>query len=174
MIPERYQNATWKDVPPNIQKAVKEMCEGGKGIYLYGGVGVGKTHIAYAIKQKLEEKQIPVRFWNVTELLRVARNDYSKEKQDKRQPDVELTSLNAHGEKPVAILDDVGAEKSSEFVTETLYSIINERYNKVMPTILTSNLDLAQLAEKVGERTASRLAEMCKVINLTGNDRRVK
>lgn len=174
MTPERYKDAKWEDVPPKIQTAVAEMLAGGKGIYLYGGVGVGKTHIAYGIKAHIEAQPGGwLRFWNVTDLLREVRADFSRQEEQKRRPDEGLTQISSLGTKHPAILDDIGAEKSTDFVIETLYHIINERYNKCLPTIFTSNLSLDQLAGVVGERSASRIAEMCKVIHMTGVDKRI-
>jgi DNA replication protein DnaC len=71
------------------------------------------------------------------------------------------------------ILDDLGAEKSSEFTIQSLYLIIDRRYSEIRPTIITSNLSLGQISEKVGDRIASRIAGMCRVVELKGRDRRL-
>lgn len=71
------------------------------------------------------------------------------------------------------VLDDLGAEKSSEFSIQSLYLIIDQRYSEMRPTIITSNLSLRGVSEKVGDRIASRIAGMCKVIELKGKDRRL-
>ena len=70
------------------------------------------------------------------------------------------------------VIDDVGAEKASEWTQERLYSVIDHRYANCLPLIVTSNLPPAKLAEQTGDRAASRLAEMCKVVAMTGTDRR--
>ena len=70
------------------------------------------------------------------------------------------------------VLDDVGAEKASEWTQERIYSIVDERYVHCLPLIVTSNLPPKELAAQTGERTASRLAEMCIVVPITGTDRR--
>lgn len=174
MIPERYKDAKWEDVPPAIQQAVENSLKTGKGIYLHGAVGTGKTHIAYAIKKHLEEQGGWLWFWNVNELLREIKLDFNREGVDKRCPEAQLLGPTAMGTKYLAVFEDIGAEKPTEFVAETLYLIVNSRYNNVMPTIFTSNLTLGDLSDRVGERTASRIAEMCEIINLTGGDRRLK
>lgn len=172
--PERYLNAKWEDVPPAIRAAVEAIPKTGKGIYIHGAVGTGKTHIAYAIKHHIEAQPGGwLRFWNVTDLLHAVRADFGKDATDRRQPEQALIDESAGGTKYLAILDDIGAEKPSEFVIETLYAIINGRYNKMLPTIFTSNCDLDQLAERIGERNASRIAEMCQIVELTGADRRL-
>jgi DNA replication protein DnaC len=70
-------------------------------------------------------------------------------------------------------LDDVGAENTSDWVLEQLYSIVNARYEEEKSLIVTTNLYLEPLAEQIGERTVSRISEMCgEVIPVEGMDRR--
>ena len=59
------------------------------------------------------------------------------------------------------------------WVGETFYSIINTRYERMLPTFFSSNLSLPELAEKMGDRIASRIAEMCQIIKLSGKDLRI-
>jgi DNA replication protein DnaC len=70
------------------------------------------------------------------------------------------------------VIDDIGAEKPSEWTQERIYSVIDHRYANCMPLIVTSNLPPSKLADQIGERAASRLAEMCQVVAMTGTDRR--
>ena len=70
-------------------------------------------------------------------------------------------------------MDDMGAEKTTDWSMSTLYVLIDKRYSEMMPTIITSNLTVAEVADKVGDRIASRIAGMCKVIELKGKDRRL-
>jgi DNA replication protein DnaC len=70
-------------------------------------------------------------------------------------------------------IDDLGAEKLTEFVEEVTYFILNEREQNMRKTIITSNLSLAQIADKMGERISSRIAGICDIIKLEGNDRRI-
>ena len=72
------------------------------------------------------------------------------------------------------MIDDLGAEKTTDFVRQTLYYIVNEREQNELPIIVTSNYTLKDLAAKFDERISSRLAGMCKQVKLTGTDRRVK
>jgi DNA replication protein DnaC len=72
-------------------------------------------------------------------------------------------------------IDDLGAEKSSEWVLEQLYALINERYEARRPILVTTNLDQAELEQQIGERTVSRLVEICgDPLPLFGDDRRVR
>jgi DNA replication protein DnaC len=75
---------------------------------------------------------------------------------------------------PILILDDLGAEKSSEWVREQLYVIINQRYINMLPTLVTTNCTTEELMERLGERTVSRLIEMTDSYKITADDYRLK
>lgn len=173
--PSRYQNAKWEDVPKPIQQAFEAVLKGAKGIYLHGGVGTGKTHICYAIAKHYNDEKTwrYLRHWNVVDLMHEIRADFDRSPYDKRRVDQELTSHEERELRRVLILDDIGAERATDFVAETLYRIINHRYVNQSPTIFTSNCSLQELADKIGERSTSRIAEMCDIYELTGADRRI-
>lgn len=168
MIPERYKNAKWEDVPEGIQAFVKAMPSAKNNLYLHGPVGCGKTHIAYGIKQLFTFR---VQVWNTAEMLQEIRRDYDRDGYSKGRLEEKLTD---NQNRFLLVLDDIGAEKPTDFVTETLYRIINMRYIHKIPTIFTSNYTLSELAERIGDRSASRIAEMCDFIKLTGDDRRLQ
>jgi DNA replication protein DnaC len=70
-------------------------------------------------------------------------------------------------------IDDVGAEKTSEWVLEQLYAIVNERWQEQRSMLVTTNLtDRDQLRAQIGDRTVSRLSEMCATIPIMGDDLR--
>ena len=167
--PARYQHTSWEDVPSNIQKFVQEMQKDRRGLFIHGAVGTGKTHIAYAIKDWLEYKQIWCRFENTTELIFDIKGDIGRDHLSRVNKAESLSEF-----KGILILDDIGAERISDYVAEVFYFIMNKRYNEMMPTIFTSNLSLGQLAEKIGDRTASRIIEMCDVVEIKGDDRRIE
>ena len=72
------------------------------------------------------------------------------------------------------VLDDLGAEKPSEWVVEKLFQVVNYRYNEMLPTIFTSNLSPEELENRIGERTVARIIEMAKVIRMVGKNLRNK
>ena len=72
------------------------------------------------------------------------------------------------------MLDDLGKEKTSDWVNEILYSIINYRYENLLPMIITSNLTISQLSKKTGEATVSRLLEINKIIRFGSKDYRTE
>jgi DNA replication protein DnaC len=69
-------------------------------------------------------------------------------------------------------VDDVGAEKTSPWVLEQLYALVNARYEEERSVVITTNLDRDALAEQITERTVSRLEEMCEVLPFAGRDLR--
>lgn len=137
-----------------------------KGLYLYGLAGSGKTHLAAAIGTKLM-LDVSARFITVPELLIDIRKTFGKNDQDN-------TILDRLASAGLLILDDLGSEKPTEWVQETLFVLIDRRYTAYRPTIITSNDSLDQLKNKLGYRIASRIAEMTEVVELRANDYRLK
>lgn len=166
MIPKRYENAKFEDIPESVQELLKTMHQTYKGIYLHGPVGCGKTHILYAIRNKLEEKHTPFIFWNTARLLYEIRNEY-------RDSNFSYDTMGDLLKSPdILLLDDIGAEKLTDWVIETFYLLINQRYENMLPTIFTSNFQIKDLAERIGDRSTSRIMEMCDIVELDNKDRR--
>lgn len=168
-VPTRYQNASYGEVPQDIKKLFEKIQETRRGLYIHGAVGTGKTHIAYALyKYAHETMRLRCRVYNTTELLWDIRKDFSRDINDKKHWDEELSEYRG-----LLILDDIGAERMTDFVAETFYLVINNRYNEMLPMVFTSNLNISDLAAQIGDRTASRIVEMCDVVELFGGDRRM-
>ena len=82
---------------------------------------------------------------------------------------------------PILIIDDMGKEPPSDWVLSRLFAVINARYDKMLPTIITTNYEKSALVERMGkhgdhdtaEAMVSRICEMCELIKLTGEDRRL-
>ena len=168
-LPARYDNVAYEDVHEDIRKKFEVMSETHKGLYIHGVVGTGKTHIAYALYRWCFPKAGAYgRFWNTTELLRDIRLDFNRDNYDKHRSEDELMRF-----KGVLFLDDIGAEKNSDWATETFYMVINKRYNDKLPMVFTSNLSIKDLSIHLDDRTASRIVETCDVVELKGGDRRL-
>ena len=147
---------------------------GEKGLYLFGRTGVGKTHLAAATANALLERGVDVRYVVSTNLLDSLRATINDGSDAPRESDImdELSSV------PVLIIDDVASESYSAWAVDRIYQIVNMRYNKGLPLILTTNVSISSLAEAMGDdqiasRIASRVAEMCRIFHLVGDDMRL-
>ena len=145
----------------------EENQEAGKGLYFCGGVGTGKTHLAVAVMNELiRKKRTPSLFVTVPELLDNLRETYNK-------PGRNLDEwMDVVQNAEFLVLDDLGSERTTEWVRERIFVIVNHRYREALPTVFTSNIGPKDLAEQLGERTASRIIAMCDWIALEGDDYR--
>lgn len=133
---------------------------------LTGNVGTGKTHLAAAISNRLIERGIPVLFGTFTEHL------------DRIKEEFNNTTLETYKAKmksvPMLVIDDLGKERKTEWTQSILYDVVNHRYERLMPMVITTNLDDSELLSYVGNAVASRLYEMGDVIRTVGIDYRQK
>jgi len=161
-IPRRFYGANIEEIAPEI----RGLCEGQEGLFLHGSAGTGKTHLAVAL---LKHRGLDRgSFTTVPGLLLEIRSSFKDHAECSEESIIDHYSAA----KPL-VMDDLGVEKASEFAMQTLYLIIDHRYANLNPPIITSNLSLGEIANKVGDRIASRIAEMCKIIELKGKDRRL-
>jgi DNA replication protein DnaC len=168
VVVDSVEDDIWHYAPPydQLEKAVN--VKDGKGAYLWGGVGTGKTHAAVALLGILIEDGYRAQFVSVPDLLDQIRATFNRSGESVE----DVCERPRNGE--LVLLDDLGAEKPSEWVREKLYQIINARYNARRCTIVTSNKSPEQLAKQIGDRAVSRLMEMCEPIKFEGPDRRLK
>lgn len=168
--PERYEHVKFEDAPVKLRKHIEDMKKHRRGLYVHGPVGSGKTHTLYALARGAEEKlRVPVQFYNTTDLMRRIRDDFGRGAYDKEHVLERILSS-----KGVLILDDVGAERLTDWVLEQFYLIVNHRYEENLPTLYSSNMTIPQLAEILGDRITSRIVETCDIVALDGEDRRLK
>ena len=152
----------------------------GKGLLLTGDTGVGKTHLIVALLKGLIEKGAEGLFLDYQELLKRIQSSY------------EPTALTAerHVMRPaleaeVLVMDDLGANRVSEWVEDTINYLLNHRYTEKKVTLLTANLSSERLGgapgnrftrpsfeERLGPRVASRLHEMGRIVEITAEDYR--
>jgi DNA replication protein DnaC len=144
-----------------------------RGLLLFGPHGVGKTHLAVGIlKGCVRSKGARAYFFETRELLRLVRDTYNRSVEE-----TEMEVLKPLLEADLLVLDDLGAERTSEWVQETLGLVVNTRYNAKRPTVFTSNLiDVPDATEprsfifQLGARSRSRLIEMCDWVEIRGVD----
>jgi DNA replication protein DnaC len=196
-IPKRYKHCTFenfeehndshRDALKIAKKFVKNYPVQDIGLLFQGPCGVGKTHLAVAIINELiKEKNVPCYFCDFRNLIRNIQSTYT--------PDSSLTEsevLEPIFQKEVIVLDELGAKRTTAWVEETVFYIINHRYNNKKVTVFTSNyIDSGEteedtrdqrfkrtddsLVDRIGIRLRSRIYEMCKIVEITGDDYRRK
>lgn len=177
-VPKRYRGKTLQNFDPSLLKgrgydmAVRYVerfdeirHENTNGLAFIGPPGTGKTHLAYAILNALVPKVRSAICGSVPDLMEMLRPKSDRELGEQR--------LHALKTSELVVLDDLGAEQESSWVTERLFMILNARYNEELPTIITSNVELGVLERIPGwGRVGSRITEMCHAVLCDGADHR--
>lgn len=137
------------------------------GLVLSGPVGCGKTHLAIGIGKLACALAYTVCFVSVPEWFQALRESYTDARQTR-----ERALIQPLREADLLILDDVGAERTNDWVRERLYLVVNHRSVYQLPTIVTTNESLTDLDQVLGKRTLSRLCGDALVFTLAGEDYR--
>ena len=145
----------------------------GRGLYIHGSVGTGKTYLASALACTFIDAGYSVVLTTTLAMLEDIQDTYGKEASS-------LDAVLRFASSDVLILDDLGKESASAWSASMIFQIVNYRYEAMRPLIVTSQYDLAGLEKRIarqGEHESaraivSRLRQMCHEIKLSGEDRR--
>jgi DNA replication protein DnaC len=168
-IPKRFRGVSFDrkpicDLDPFVLRPVRmfvedivENVEAGRGLWFTGDLGTGKTSLAMLVSRAAEKQGKSVAVYPVTRLLAEIKDTYDSDSTGSyMQLFRRLCSVD------MLQLDDLGAEKRTEWVLEQLYAIVNERWQDERSIVVTTNItDLDDLREQIGARTVSRLLEIC-------------
>ena len=179
VIPRRYRGA-WFDRPPvsdmpapqvqAVKRFVRDIdanLDAGRGLWFAGDVGTGKTTLAMLVSRAALDAGRSVAIYSLPRLLTEIRGTFDADSEGSY-----MDFLDRLAAVDLLHLDDVGAERSSEWVLEQLYAIVNARYEDERSMVVTTNLDDEDVEEQIGRRTFSRLKEMCEPVPLFGEDAR--
>jgi DNA replication protein DnaC len=179
VIPKYYKDVSFDrnpvaQMPDSVVRPVRAFVrnldanlDAGRGLWLFGDVGTGKTTLAMIVAKAALEAGRSVAIYSMPRLLNEIRRTY-----DEGSDSSYLQLLDRLAEVDLLHVDDLGAEKSSPWVLEQLYAIVNSRYEAERSMVITTNLDREALVDQITERTVSRLEEMCEVIPVVGADHR--
>lgn len=137
----------------------------GPSLLIAGPTGTGKTHAMFGALRRYVEARGTRLLWQVT-----AADLYAKLRPRTGQDSEAVFESWATG--ALLAIDDLGSAKGSDWTDEINYRLLNHRYNAKLPTLITTNLPPREMAGVLGERVASRLAEMATTVVLKGDDRR--
>ena len=134
-------------------------------IFLYGETGLGKTHLSLAIAGKVIEKGYGVIYGSTQNLFsKLEREHFGRSEEPDGTTEEKLLCCD------LLILDDLGAEFTTQFTVSALYNIINTRIAKELPTIINSNVSVDKLEKDYGPRITSRIMGEYIMLEFIGND----
>ena len=179
VIPSKYRGASFDRAPvsdmpaPQLQlvkRYVRDLdanLDAGRGLWFYGSVGTGKTTLAMLVSRAALDAGRSVAIYSLPRLLAEIRATFETDSERSH-----LDLLERLAAVDLLHVDDVGAERTSDWVLEQLYAIVNARYEDERSVMITTNLERDELVDQIRERTVSRLEEMCTLVPLYGEDAR--
>jgi DNA replication protein DnaC len=208
-VPKRYIGVSF-DRPPLLHMAsapeskrvvehvkaytseLSEQLEAGRGLWLTGDVGTGKTTLAMAVAVAAENLGLSVAVYSQAKLLRDIAATFKAERAEESThllisflTSVDLLQIDDLGGAKPAVPEGADdnrsgarldrANRARDWAADQLFEIVDERYSSRRAMVVTTNLDEAQLEEQIGARTVSRLVEICgDPLTIYGNDQRYR
>ncbi|MBE6788199.1 MAG: AAA family ATPase [Ruminococcaceae bacterium] len=168
--PEKLSDLPCKKIMESIFENCKQYAEefslSSPNLLIFGGTGIGKTHISLAIAKKVQQIGFDVVYMSAPDLFTSLENERFK---DQTPQENMQKILNCN----LLVIDDLGAEFTTSFTTSALYNIINSRILSGYPTIITANLSPSEISERYSDRIASRLIGCYEHLHFLGNDIRI-
>jgi DNA replication protein DnaC len=155
----KYKDATTLNLSEEVRRTISSAINENKSLFIYGNTGVGKSYTLYALAKGRGSVE------NFVSLL--------VEFRDSMQKGFYYEKLKEFLDEKYLFIDDIGAEKTSDFVIEFLYQLVNKRYENMKRTVLVTNLTLEEFAQRYGDRILSRIQEMCVLLEIKGEDKRI-
>jgi DNA replication protein DnaC len=180
VIPRRYRDVAF-DRPPvtdmEPRRVIEEVrafanriddhLDAGRGLWFMGPPGTGKTTLAMLVSKAALKTGRSVAIYSLPRLLNEIRDTHRSERSH-------VALLDRLTEVDLLHIDDVGAERTTDWVLEELYSIVNGRYEDQRSIVITTNItERNELCAQLTPRTVSRLTEMCDELPLHGHDHRM-
>lgn len=184
-IPRRYEHLTLDDYDKSIGdtdvhyavtswlKNAEENIKEGNGLYLFGGTGVGKTHLAIAVlKEAVTANPCSGFFIPVTNYIEMMYDEMHNDGELPEEYSSPYLAKYIRTVYDVVVLDGLGEENDTEFTRRSIMTLLSQRVNAQLPTIVTSLYNPKKLALRYGDRFVSILQSVCRLIPVSGTDQR--
>jgi len=168
--PDNLNNVPCKSIMQSIFENCKQYSEefslSSPNLLLFGGTGIGKTHISLAIAKTVQQKGFSVIYMSAPDLF----TSIEKQRFNQEAPEQSIENILSCD---LLVIDDLGAEFTTSFTVSTLYNIVNTRILEEKPTIITANLTPSEISQRYTDRIASRLLGCYEHLRFCGNDIRI-
>lgn len=184
-IPRRFESMTLESYSKSIGdqdvyyaimtwlKNSEENIASGSGLYLFGGTGVGKTHLAIGLlKEVITKTQISGYYIPATTYLEMMYDELNNDGSLPEEYESPYTSKYLRAIYDVVVFDGLGDENDTEFTRRSIMNLLNQRINNNLPTIITSLYNPKKLSLRYGERFVSILQSACRLVPVSGTDQR--
>lgn len=183
-VPKRFEGKGFDDFDESDNPDAYEMCyryaehwpnqlDTGNGLFLHGPSSTGKSHLAYSIGKKvIRDKNAQVLIMPTNRMIRELKPNNPQDEREEREQTLFSVDL--------LILDDIGRSRTTDWVTEKLLDVVDERYLEMKPTVFTSNYSLDELAAFESDSPGwvpmtERIREMtAKSIEMNGQSHRTE